>query len=63
MCGTILDTSQVLLSITVLSLLAAVLSEERDGVTGNNVGSLGLVIVLSYRDNRICIWLPNKCTI
>jgi len=63
MCGTNLETSQVVLFVTVLSMLASVLAVEGDSVRGGNFDSRGLVVVTSYHNERRCIRLANKCTI
>jgi hypothetical protein len=63
MRGTNLESSQVVLSSTALSMLAAVLAVERNRVTGGKVGSRGTVVVVSHHDERGCIRLTNKCTI
>ena len=63
MYGTDLETSRVMLSSTVMSMLASVLAVEIDRVKRGKVDSCGLVVALSYQDERRCIRLANKCTI
>jgi hypothetical protein len=55
MCCNNLETFQLVLSSTVLSMLATVLVVERHSAIANKVDSRGLVVVLSYRDGRIWI--------
>lgn len=63
MCGTNLETSQVVRFDTVLSMLASVLAAEGDRVRGANFDFRGLVVVTSYHNERRRIRLSHQCTI